>query len=297
MRWFDARLLVTAYHIISSSPQVRPLRNIWIAVSTVQNFSLSVIINSAWHFRRPICFDRSIGSFDWHLLVLLSTQKTGIDWVIPLLVVVHRLLLIFLQINVIGVGCLLETLGLDVLHAQAVTPQFFLITLKSTRAVDFFLAEIFGGRLDYARLTVWIAEHLAIQLLLLLFLVQLLGLQTLFLYNILTATDAWDLLLLFVPAGWDGHLQLIKKVLVNNVRRSERCGLLFFLSLAKLHLILDFTLQNVSFICFWAFLSDWNVFGAYWRSNRLRWIQLRRLPKKFFIGLDVLRCPNITDFN
>ena len=82
----------------------------------------------------------------------------------------------FLQINVIGVGCLLETLGLDVLHAQAVTPQFFLFTLKSTRAVDFFLAEIFGGRLDYARLTVGIAKYLAIQLLLLLFLVKLLGL-------------------------------------------------------------------------------------------------------------------------
>lgn len=60
----------------------------------------------------------------------------------------------FLQINVIGVGCLLETLGLDVLHAQAVTPQYFLVTLKSTRAVDFFYAEIFGGCLDYARLTV-----------------------------------------------------------------------------------------------------------------------------------------------
>jgi hypothetical protein len=296
MRRFDARLLVTAYHIISSSPQVRSLWNIWIAVHAVQNFSLSLIINSAWHFWWPIWFERSIGSFDWHLLVLLSTQETGINWVIPLLVVVHRLLLIFLQINVIRVGCLLETLGLDVLHAQAVTPQFFLVILKSTRAVDFFLAEIFGRHLDYAWLTVWIAEHLAVQLLLLFFLVQLLGLQTLFLYNILTTTDAWDLLLLFVPAGWDGHLQLIKKVLVNNVRRSKRCGL-FFLSLAKLYLILDFTLQNVSFICFWAFLSDWNVFCANWRSNRLRWIQLRRLIEKFFIGLDVLRCPNITDFN
>ena len=176
MRRFNAKLLVPAYHIISSSPQVRPLRNIWIAIHTVQNFSLSVIINPTWHFRRPIRFDRSIGSFDWHLLVLLSTQETGIDWVIPLLVVVHRLLLIFLQIDVIGVGCLLETLGLDVLHAQAVTPQIFLVTLKSTRAVDFFYAEIFGGCLDYARLTVWIAEYLAIQLLLLLFLVKLLGL-------------------------------------------------------------------------------------------------------------------------
>lgn len=156
----------------------------------------------------------------------------------------HRLMLWFLHINVMRVCSLLNIIGFKVLHAQTVTPQFFFIVFKSVRAVYFFWLNVtFGFRIVNASLTVWIVEHLTIELLLLLFLIKLLDLQTLFLHNILTANNG-DFLLFFVPTGWDGHLQLIKEVLVDDVWWSERCGL-FFLSFAKLHCHLDFALQNV----------------------------------------------------
>lgn len=206
LRRYDTGL-VTTDNIIRPSPQVGPLRNIGIAVHTVQNFSLPVIINPAWDLWRPIrSVNGGISFINCHLLVLLSTQKTGINWVVPLLIVMHRRLLIFLQIDVIRVGSLLNTIWFKVLHAHTVTPKFFLIIFKSAGAVDFILTVTFVGRFVNARLAIWIAEHLTIKLLLFLFLIELLCLQTLFLHNILTAINAWDFLLLFVPTGWDGHL-------------------------------------------------------------------------------------------